>query len=243
MYLKKIIAAFAALVLVLPLSAQQEKREVRSGNRAFRSKNYNEAEIDYRKGLVKDSTSFISAYDLASSLYMQKDYENAARTLDKVADQLPQSEYASRWYFNKGNIALQQQDYKTAVDAFKQALLLDPEDLQAKESYIYAKEKLKDRQDGQNQQQDGQNQQDNQNQQDDQNKQNDQNQQDDQNQQPQPQPNDAQQPQQDPAGQQISPQQAQQMLKAIQAKEKETQEKVEKAKAQQAQTRRKENNW
>ena len=250
MYLKKIIAAFAALVLVLPLSAQQEKREVRSGNRAFRSKNYNEAEIDYRKGLVKDSTSFISAYDLASSLYMQKDYENAARTLDKVADQLPQSEYASRWYFNKGNIALQQQDYKTAVDAFKQALLLDPEDLQAKESYIYAKEKLKDRQDGQNQQQDGQNQQqdgqnqqDNQNQQDDQNKQNDQNQQDDQNQQPQPQPNDDQQPQQDPAGQQISPQQAQQMLKAIQAKEKETQEKVEKAKAQQAQTRRKENNW
>lgn len=243
MYLKKIIAAFAALVLVLPLSAQQEKREVRSGNRAFRSKNYNEAEIDYRKGLVKDSTSFISAYDLASSLYMQKDYENAARTLDKVADQLPQSEYASRWYFNKGNIALQQQDYKTAVDAFKQALLLDPEDLQAKESYIYAKEKLKDRQDGQNQQQDGQNQQDNQNQQDDQNKQNNQNQQDDQNQQPQPQPNDDQQPQQDPAGQQISPQQAQQMLKAIQAKEKETQEKVEKAKAQQAQTRRKENNW
>ena len=235
MYLKKIIAAFAALVLVLPLSAQQEKREVRSGNRAFRSKNYNEAEIDYRKGLVKDSTSFISAYDLASSLYMQKDYENAARTLDKVADQLPQSEYASRWYFNKGNIALQQQDYKTAVDAFKQALLLDPEDLQAKESYIYAKEKLKDRQDGQNQQQDGQNQQDNQNQQDDQNKQNDQNQ--------QPQPNDDQQPQQAPAGQQISPQQAQQMLKAIQAKEKETQEKVEKAKAQQAQTRRKENNW
>ena len=236
MYLKKIIAAFAALVLVLPLSAQQEKREVRSGNRAFRSKNYNEAEIDYRKGLVKDSTSFISAYDLASSLYMQKDYENAARTLDKVADQLPQSEYASRWYFNKGNIALQQQDYKTAVDAFKQALLLDPEDLQAKESYIYAKEKLKDRQDGQNQQ-------DNQNQQDGQNQQNDQNQQDDQNQQPQPQPNDDQQPQQDPAGQQISPQQAQQMLKAIQAKEKETQEKVEKAKPQQAQTRRKENNW
>ena len=237
MYLKKIIAAFAALVLVLPLSAQQEKREVRSGNRAFRSKNYNEAEIDYRKGLVKDSTSFISAYDLASSLYMQKDYENAARTLDKVADQLPQSEYASRWYFNKGNIALQQQDYKTAVDAFKQALLLDPEDLQAKESYIYAKEKLKDRQDEKNGQdeKDGEDGEDGEDEKDGQDKQN----------QPQPQDNQQQpqQPQQDPAGQQISPQQAQQMLKAIQAKEKETQEKVEKAKAQQAQTRRKENNW
>ena len=237
MYLKKIIAAFAALVLVLPLSAQQEKREVRSGNRAFRSKNYNEAEIDYRKGLVKDSTSFISTYDLASSLYMQKDYENAARTLDKVADQLPQSEYASRWYFNKGNIALQPQDYTTAVDAFKQALLLDPEDLQAKESYIYAKEKLKDRQDEKNGQdeKDGEDGEDEKDKKDGQDKQN----------QPQPQDNQQQpqQPQQAPSGQQLSPQQAQQMLKAIQAKEKETQEKVEKAKAQQAQTRRKENNW
>lgn len=237
MYLKKIIAAFAALVLVLPLSAQQDKREVRSGNRAFRSKNYNEAEIDYRKGLVKDSTSFISAYDLASSLYMQKDYENAARALDKVADQLPQSEYASRWYFNKGNIALQQQDYKTALDAFKQALLLDPEDLQAKESYIYAKEKLKDRQDEKNGQdeKDGEDGEDGEDEKDGQDKQN----------QPQPQDNQQQpqQPQQAPAEQQLSPQQAQQMLKAIQAKEKETQEKVEKAKAQQAQTRRKENNW
>ena len=234
MYFKKIIAAFAALFLVLPLSAQQEKREVRSGNRAFRSKNYNEAEIDYRKGLVKDSTSFISAYDLASSLYMQKDYENAARTLDKVADQLPQSEYASRWYFNKGNIALQQQDYKTAVDAFKQALLLDPEDLQAKESYIYAKEKLKDRQDEKN----GQDEKDGEDEKDEKDGQDKQNQ-------PQPQDNQQQpqQPQQAPSGQQLSPQQAQQMLKAIQAKEKETQEKVEKAKAQQAQTRRKENNW
>ena len=243
MYLKKIIAAFAALVLVLPLSAQQEKREVRSGNRAFRSKNYNEAEIDYRKGLVKDSTSFISAYDLASSLYMQKDYENAARTLDKVADQLPQSEYASRWYFNKGNIALQQQDYKTAVDAFKQALLLDPEDLQAKESYIYAREKLKDRQDEKN----GQDEQNGQDEKDEKDGEDEKDKKDGQDKQNQPQPQDnqqqPQQPQQAPSGQQLSPQQAQQMLKAIQAKEKETQEKVEKAKAQQAQTRRKENNW
>ncbi len=233
MYLKKIIAAFAALVLVLPLSAQQEKREVRSGNRAFRSKNYNEAEIDYRKGLVKDSTSFISAYDLASSLYLQKDYDNAAKAMDRVADQLPGSEHASSWYFNRGNIALQQQDYKSAVDAFKQALLLEPGDLQAKESYIYAKKKLQEQQNQDNQQDEGE-----QNQDGDQ-------QQDQQDQQPQDQPQEDRQdqPQEAPAEQQISPQQAQQMLKAIQAKEKETQEKVEKAKALQAQSRRKENNW
>ena len=233
MDLKKITVAFAALVLVLPLFAQEDKREVRSGNRALRRGNYNEAEIDYRKALVKDSTSFIASYDLASSLYLQKDYDNAAKAMDRVADQLPGSEHASSWYFNRGNIALQQQDYKSAVDAFKQALLLEPGDLQAKESYIYAKKKLQEQQNQDNQQDEGE-----QNQDGDQ-------QQDQQDQQPQDQPQEDRQdqPQEAPAEQQISPQQAQQMLKAIQAKEKETQEKVEKAKALQAQSRRKENNW
>ena len=235
MDLKKTIAALAALMLVLPLAAQVDKKEVRTGNRLLRNHNYNEAEISYRKGLVKDSTSFVSAYDLASALYLQKDYENAAKALERVEAQLPDSEYADRWHFNRGNIALQQQDYQTAVEAFKQALLLNPGDLEAKESYIYAKKKLEEQQNQQGDKGDQGDQGDNQ----------DDNQQQDQpNQQPDPQDNQQDnQPQEAPAEQQISPQQAQQMLKAIQAKEKETQEKVEKAKAQQAQTRRKENNW
>ena len=41
----------------------------------------------------------------------------------------------------------------------------------------------------------------------------------------------------------ISPQQAQQMLKAIQAREKETQDKVNKEKAAVMQSRQKEKNW
>ena len=233
MDLKKTIAALASLLLVLPLSAQEDKKEVRSGNRMLHNRNYNEAEINFRKGLVKDSTSFISSYDLASSLYLQKDYDNAAKALERVEAQLPDSEYADRWHFNKGNIALQQQDWQTAVEAFKQALLLNPGDLEAKESYIYAKKKLEDQQNQQGDQGDNQDEQ-----------QDSQQQEDSQNQQPDPQDNPQEnQPQEAPAEQQISPQQAQQMLKAIQAKEKETQEKVEKAKAQQAQTRRKENNW
>lgn len=234
MDLKKTIAALAALLLVLPLSAQEDRKEVRSGNRMLRNRNYNEAEICFRKGLVKDSTSFISSYDLASSLYLQNDYDNAAKALERVEAQLPDAGYADRWHFNRGNIALQQQDYQAAVESFKQALLLNPGDLEAKESYIYAKKKLEDQQNQQGDNQDDQ--QDNQPQDDQQ--------QDQPNQQPDPQDNQQDnQPQEAPAEQQISPQQAQQMLKAIQAKEKETQEKVEKAKAQQAQTRRKENNW
>lgn len=223
---------FFSIVLCVLLSgaslfAQEDKKDVRRGNKDYRKSNFKEAEIDYRKALLKDSTSFAATYDLANALYSQKDYEGAANTLEKISKSAPESQYADRYYFNKGNVSLQKKDYKTAVDDFKQALLRDPGDLQAKESYIYAKKMLENQENGG----EGESNKDQQNQDQQQNQQ----------------PSDGQQDKQEGEGQaqqqQISAQQAQQILKAIQAKEKETQEKVEKAKAQNEKSRQKDKNW
>ena len=231
--MRKILYICMALLVALPLSAQTDKREVRRGNRRFGKHNYKEAELDYRRALVKDSTSFAATYDLASALYKQKDFEGAGSVMGRVSESAPESVDADRYYFNSGDIALQKKDYGAAVEAFKQSLLRNPGDLQAKENYIYAKKMLENQQ---NQDQQNQDQNQNQNQDDQQNQQD---------QQPKDQPQDQNQDQQQdqPQEQKISPQQAQQMLQAIQAKEKETQDKVEKAKALKAQSRQKEKNW
>lgn len=231
---------FFSIVLCVLLSgaslfAHEDKKDVRRGNKDYRKSNFKEAEIDYRKALLKDSTSFAATYDLANALYSQKDYEGAANTLEKLSKSAPDNRYADRYYFNKGNVSLHKKDYKTAVDDFKQALLRDAGDLQAKESYIYAKKMLENQKNGG----EGEPNQDKQ----DQNGDDQQNQDQQQNQQP----SDGQQDKQEGEGQaqqqQISAQQAQQILKAIQAKEKETQEKVEKAKAQNEKSRQKDKNW
>lgn len=231
---------FFSIVLCVLLSgatlfAQEDKKDVRRGNKDYRKSNFKEAEIDYRKALLKDSTSFAATYDLANALYSQKDYEGAANTLEKLSKSAPDSRYADRYYFNKGNVSLQKKDYKTAVDDFKQALLRDAGDLQAKESYIYAKKMLENQENGG----EGEPNQDKQ----DQNGDDQQNQDQQQNQQPSDGQQDSQEGEGQAQQQQISAQQAQQILKAIQAKEKETQEKVEKAKAQNEKSRQKDKNW
>lgn len=231
---------FFSIVLCVLLSgaslfAQEDKKDVRRGNKDYRKSNFKEAEIDYRKALLKDSTSFAATYDLANALYSQKDYEGAANTLEKLSKSAPESQYADRYYFNKGNVSLQKKDYKTAVDDFKQALLRDAGDLQAKESYIYAKKMLENQENGG----EGESNQDKQ----DQNGDDQQNQDQQQNQQPSDGQQDSQEGEGQAQQQQISAQQAQQILKAIQAKEKETQEKVEKAKAQNEKSRQKDKNW
>lgn len=232
------------------VAAQVDKRDVRRGNRDFRKENFKEAEIEYRKGIVKDSLSVASNYNLASTLYRQNNAQEAQKVLDRIKEVAPASEAASDYYYNLGDAALANQDYQTAVDAFKQSLLRNPGDLDAKENYIYARKKLEEQQNQQNQnnQDNQQNQDQNQDQNKDQNDQN-QNDQDNKDDQQDKQEQDNQQNQQDQNGQQpkqqpkITPQAAQQILQAIQAKEKETQDKVNKEKAKALQSRQKEKNW
>lgn len=256
----KVLFAGILILSAQMLSAQTDKSEVRKGNREYRKGEFKEAEIDYRRALVKDSLSFAANYNLACDLYRQEQYDEAGNYMKKIADQAAASARESDYYYNLGDIALAKQDYKGAVDAFEKALLLNPGDLDAKENYVYAKMMLQNQQNQQNQDNQNQDNQDNQNQdQDNQNqnqdqKQNDQNQdnqdqkQNDQNQDQnnnQDQRNDQDRQNQSPQQQdaKISPQAAQQMLQAIQAREKETQDKVNREKAAAMKSRQKEKNW
>ena len=249
--MRKLIYTLILLALPVAMSAQIDRKEVRSGNRQFRRENYKEAEISYRKALVKDSLSFAANYNLANVLYRGEHYDEAGKIMETVKEAAPASEHGADYFFNAGDIALARKDYAAAVDAFKQSLLLNPGDLQAKENYIYAKKMLEDQQqngggggqDNQENQQNQQNQDDrrqNQDQQDNQNQ--DQQNHQDQNQQDN-QDGQNRDGQNQPQPVKISPQQAQQMLKAMQAKEKETQDKVNKEKAEALKSRQKEKNW
>lgn len=256
--LKYSLTAFLLMLSCAVAFAQTDRREVRAGNRQFKKGNWQNAEIEYRKAQVKDTSSFAANYNLAGALYREGNYDEAGKSLERLKDVAPMSANSADYYYNLGNIAVQKKDWKSAVDAYKQSLLRNPGDLDAKENYAYAKQMLKneggdggDDQQNQDQNQDqnndrnnqnnnnGQNQDNDQNkdQNQDQNQNNDQNKDQNQGDQPKPQQGEGQ-------GQaKISPQQAQQMLKAVQAREKETQDKVNKEKAALLKSRQKEKNW
>ena len=254
--MKYILTSVLAILCAAQMFAQVDRHDVRAGNRKFKKEDWREADISYRKALVKDSTSVAANYNLANTAYRQKNYDEAGKLLDRIKESAPASSHVSDYWFNAGDVALAKKDYQAAVNAFKSALLANPSDLEAKENYIYAKKKLEDQQKnggggGQNDQNQNQDQnQNNQNNQDNKDQQNDQNQQDKQDNKDldkgQDQNNNQGQNQNGQSGQQpvkISPQQAQQMLKAIQAKEKETQDKVNREKAEALKSRQKEKNW
>ena len=241
----------AVLILMLAspvmLQAQSDRSEVRAGNRDFRKGEFREAELDYKRALVEDSTSITAKYNLGNALYKTESYSEAELYLKGLGDSLKsvsasKASKASDCFHNSGNLALKQKKYQEAVDAYKESLRLEPDNFETKSNLAYAQKMLKEQQQQQQNQQ-NQNQQQDQKDQQDQDQDKDQNQQNqDQNQQNQNQDQQNQQQQQQDQPQ-ITPQAAQQMLQAIEDKEKQTQDKVKKAKAEQQKSKEKEKNW
>ena len=238
---------FISLLVSVTAFAQVDKKDVRRGNRQFGKAKYGDADISYRKALNADSTSVPAAYDLANNLYRQGDFAGAGKSYQQALRHIPeakprkQANYAFDTYFNAGDAALQQKQYRAAMESFIQALLIRPDDMEAMQNYVYARKMLENNPDGGgggNDQNQDQNQDQDQDQDQQDRNQDQQNQNQDQNQQDQ---NQQQKPYNGEVG--ISPQQAQQMLQAIQAKEKETQDKVNKEKAAVLGSRQKEKNW
>ncbi|MBR6305527.1 MAG: tetratricopeptide repeat protein, partial [Bacteroidales bacterium] len=166
-----------------------QRGDLRKGNRHFSKGEFAEADIFYRKGLLKDSTDMAAKYNLANTLYREENYEEAKKLLTYDYEAIKDNPLAPDIFFNLGNIAIAKQDWQGAVEAYSKCLMLTPDDIQAKENYTYARYHLQNQ--DQNQDQQDQNKDQNQDQQDqnkDQNK--------DQQQQPQDQDKQDQQQQQ-----------------------------------------------
>lgn len=275
---------FSILLLLLlsvgTISAQVDKKEIRKGGKFFKDGAYKEAEVEYRKGLLKDSTSVAGNYNLGNTLYRENDFANAHKYYNSLLDSIAKVEHEVDWsgdskeiresnesnlYHNLGNSCLQQKDYAGAVEAFKNSLRLNPNDMETKANYIYAKKKLEDQQDNKNQGGGGDNNdnqdnnQDNKEQDKDQNKDNNQDNKEQNKDQNNDQNNDKEQNNRDNQGDngndnrdnkgnngkspKISPSQAEQLLKAMQDKENKTKEKVNEEKAKLYKKMQSEKNW
>ncbi|MDR3351180.1 MAG: tetratricopeptide repeat protein [Prevotellaceae bacterium] len=249
-----LLLAFWGTGSVYAAAQAPERHDMRKGNKLYKQHEYDKAEIAYKHGLEKDSTSFGARFNVADALYKQGKTENAEKLFQSLTGAETDDERKAKVFHNLGNAQLKQQKYEESIKSYKQSLRLNPADDETRTNLAYAQAMLQQQQQEQQNNQNNQDNQDNQDKNQDrqgQDKQQDQDnkgQQDEQQQQQQPdQQNQQEQPQDKQNEQQqqqkISPQDAQRMLEAVQADEKETQDKVNKEKAKALQRQQIEKNW
>lgn len=123
------------------------------------SDNYQKAEINYRKAMETTRNYDKANYNLGNSLYRQERYEEAEKYFSNVAnDKNVSKDLRSRAYHNYGNSLLKQEKYKESIDAYKNALKLNPKDMNTKYNLEYARKKMIQQQNNQQNQNQDQNQ-------------------------------------------------------------------------------------
>ena len=133
------------LILLLAISivnAQPAQKLVRSGNNAYNNGRFKDAEIDYRKALTKAPNSQKAAFNLGNSLYKQQNFDEAASQYLKLAQSEVKETPKANVYYNLGNSLLENKKYKESIDAYKMALRQNPKDEDTRYNLSYAMTKL-----------------------------------------------------------------------------------------------------
>lgn len=191
--IRKISALVALLLLCsVSVSAQyhKERRLVREGNSNFERKNFNTSYNRYNEALEHDAMSYEALYNRANAYHhLRKSNpedstltaEVAFRNYEAIAaDTLLSTAQRAEVLRNLGESLFSEQKYEAALNAFRESLLLNPQDKETKYDYVLTK-RIVDQKRQQQQQNDDQNQ-NNQNNNENQNQDNNQNQNQDQNQ-------------------------------------------------------------
>ena len=218
-----IIITFFVLLFASTIQAQNERKDIRKGNKAFRQQNYVQAEVDYRKATAKNGRNPQAIYNLGCAFMAQQKDSSAVVQFENASKIETNPKRKAMAFHNIGVICQKKQLFSEAIEAYKESLRNNPSDNETRYNLELCKRQLKNQKNNDNDKnKDNKNkEQQKKDQKDDKDKQQ----------------NNQQQPKE-----QMSKDNAEQLLNAAMQKEKETQDRLKKA-MRQSSTRKLERNW
>jgi tetratricopeptide (TPR) repeat protein len=140
--------AFLFLLSFFPLfmHAQSSGKLLHDGNKLYQQKKYNEAEINYRKSLEKKENPFIGNYNLGNAYYQQGKLEDAKRQFEISSGMKSSKQNQSAAFHNLGNTLLKDKKYAESIQAYKEALKINPADNDTRYNLAYAQSMLQQQQ-------------------------------------------------------------------------------------------------
>jgi Ca-activated chloride channel family protein len=145
------------LLLCLPLLVGFDfpgggQRLWRQADRAFKQKQYDQAAQLYDQARQQQPEEWRLAFNVAVAQAAGKKYDEAVKGFERVAQSAP-PELRQPAEYNAGNCYLAQQKNEPAIEHYKRALYLNPNDMNAKWNLELAKRQQKQQQQQQKQQQ------------------------------------------------------------------------------------------
>ncbi|MEK9613168.1 MAG: tetratricopeptide repeat protein [Flavobacteriaceae bacterium] len=144
------------------------------GNQKVESESFIQAEKEYRKALSIAPEKTTALYNLGNTHFLDKQYNEASQRFFQTQKFASSKEEKQKAFHNMGNVYMEQKDYQKAVEAYKNALRNNPSDDETRYNYALAKELLEKEKPPEEQEQDDKKDQQDQQQEEDQEKDKDQ---------------------------------------------------------------------
>ena len=132
------LTLFVILLNTVVVFAQHPNGKIRKGNTAYKDSSYNDAEQLYREALMKDQSSYEASFNMADAIYKQERYSEANSLFKALSEKTDDKIKKSESYHNLGNSLLKEQKLDEAIEAYKNALRNNPKDLDTKHNLAYA---------------------------------------------------------------------------------------------------------
>jgi Ca-activated chloride channel family protein len=141
------------LLGILPfLATAQGKLELYRGHQAYLDGDLQEAENQYRSSLNEAPGQFEGTFNLGNTYYRKQDLSNANSHYQQAIESESDPIKKARAYHNMGNSLLQNSKIDESIEAYKNALRLNPSDDETRYNLAYA-QRMKRKQEQQEQQQ------------------------------------------------------------------------------------------
>lgn len=135
------------LLLVLwastPVLAQTDRQLIRSGNRFFYQQDYAKAEVEYRKAISLNGNNAHAIYNLGCALQAQQKDSAAIVQFENAGKIETNKIRKSKSFHNIGVICQSRQMYGEAAEAYKQSLRNNPNDNETRYNYVLCKRLMK----------------------------------------------------------------------------------------------------
>jgi Ca-activated chloride channel homolog len=185
-------------------AAQKADKFLYKGNELYKKQEYDKSLEQYKQAITAEPKNPVANFNQGNAQFRKQQMEDAMQSYDNVIANTTDKTAQQQAYYNKGVSLIKQNKLEESIEAWKNAVKLDPTDILARENLQKALREKK-KQDQQKQQQKNKK---------------------DKKQENKDQQNKQQQP--PPPQSKLSKQRVEQLLKALQQKEKEVQDRLQK---------------
>ena len=136
--MKKLLLITLFFVSCAPCAYATAYGKVNSGNRQFKKGQYESAVEKYRDAQIAAPSNEIIDYDMGDALHKAGEYEKAQSEYEKVLSTKNQ-DLKEKALYNLGNNSVMQKKTDEAVEYYKKALDVNPNDINAKYNIEFLK--------------------------------------------------------------------------------------------------------